>query len=86
MASKTQTLAVKILTAKGKIEEAARIALWASIEGGDYVYLDNAKNLCEKHGMSAHQFAGALSSLQAKGEYKPHDGFFGMMIRKTEES
>lgn len=82
MASKTQEMAVRVLTQKGQIEGAVRCALWSSVEGGDYVYLDNAKGLCEKYGMTAHQFAGGLSALQAKGEYKQEDGFFGRMIRR----
>lgn len=42
-------------------------------EGDGWVYLPNAK----PESITKHQFAGVLSSLEKKGLYKPHDGFFG---------
>ena len=49
-------------------------------EGDGCVYLDNAK----PDTITKHQFAGVLSSLEQKGLYKPHDGFFGFVT--TEEA
>lgn len=45
-------------------------------EGDGCVYLDNAK----PDTITKHQFAGVLSSLEKKGLYRPHDGFFGFVI------
>jgi hypothetical protein len=41
------------------------------------VYLDNAKPV----GMNAHQFAGCLSALERRGDYKPVDGFAWGSVR-----
>ena len=45
-------------------------------EGDGWVYLPNA----QPESITKHQFAGVLSSLEQKGLYKPHDGFFGYVV------
>lgn len=45
-------------------------------EGDGWVYLPNAK----PDSITKHQFAGVLSSLEQKGLYRPHDGFFGYVV------
>ena len=45
-------------------------------EGDGCVYLPNA----QPENITKHQFAGVLSSLEQKGLYKPHNGFFGYVV------
>ena len=47
-------------------------------EGDGWVYLPNA----QLESITKHQFAGVLSSLEQKGLYKPHDGFFGYVVNE----
>lgn len=80
MATKVQKNCIKIGVKTGNIETAVKISLMANLEGGNMVYLDNAKADCIEQGMTAHQFAGGLAALTAKGVYKQIDGDFGQYI------
>jgi len=77
MLTKVQTHCITLAIKRADITLAVKLALMANVEGGNYVYLDNAKSDVSKHGVSAHQFAGALSVLTAQGYYKQIDGYFG---------
>lgn len=77
--SKVKANLIKVNMTAGKYELAVLIALRANIENG-MVYLDNAFEALEKHGMTRHQFAGYLSSLTKQGLYKAHDQYFGELI------
>ena len=80
MASKVQLHCIKVAIKAGTIKTAVHIALMANVEGGNLVYLDNAKALCEDLGITAHQFAGYLAALASDGKYKQVDGDFGQLI------
>ena len=77
MASKVQLHCIKVTIKTGNIKTAVQIALMANIEGGNMVYLDNAKALCEDFGVTAHQFAGYLAALTREVKYKQMDGHSG---------
>lgn len=76
MASTVQTHCIKVAAKAGKIELAVKLALLASTENGNGVFLDNARALTDKAGLNAHQFAGGLSALTASGFYKPESDPF----------
>ena len=80
MASKVQTHCIKVAMKTGNVKTAVHIALMANVEGGNMVYLDNAKALCEEFGITAHQFSGYLAALTSEGKYKQMDGYFGMLV------
>ena len=58
------------------LEKQILASLHDNDEGDGWVYLPNA----QPENITKHQFAGVLSSLEQKGLYKPHDGFFGYVV------
>lgn len=84
MASKVQKHMIAVAAKVGNIPLCCKLALMASQEGGGYVYLPNALGLVEEVGITAHQFAGGLSALAAKGEYKPTNDYFGRLIQEQQ--
>lgn len=66
-----KTHCMQVAVKAGKIELACKLALLANLENGNGVFVDNAKGDAMNAGMTAHQFAGGLAALTAKGVYTP---------------
>lgn len=78
--SKVNQNLFNVAVKKGNKELIVYMALKANMEGGNMVYLPNAQSMAENAGVTAHEFAGYLSSLKQQGKYQPVDKFFGEMI------
>ena len=88
--TKVQAQCIKIAAKKGNIELVTKLALLANLENGNEVFINNARSDAQKVGITAHQFAGGLSALTAKGFYVPSDdpeykGWFGYVTVKQEQ-
>lgn len=67
---------LKVNLKAGNYKLAVKLALQISVEGGGYVYLENAFPLVADK-ISRHEFAGYLSALAKDGFYKQQDQYFG---------
>ena len=90
--SKVQAHCIKIAVKTGNIELAVKLALMANVQHDSLnVIVYEARNDAVGCGITAHQFAGGLAALTAKGFYFPHEdpeykGKWGRIANlKTEE-
>jgi len=76
--TKTQANCLNTAIKSGNLELACKLALLANVEQGTQVYLPNAYADIQPH-VTRHQWAGYLSSLAKKGEYKQISECFGQV-------
>ena len=83
--SKVAENLIKNHVRNGRIELAVKLCIMQNLENGKGFFIGNASAYAAGFGISSHQFAGGLSALKAKGEYRPSDdpefdGHFGYLI------